>query len=366
MTYALPQDHPKLPGPKTGVLIVNLGTPDATDYWSMRRYLKEFLSDRRVIDTPRLLWWPILNGIILSTRPGRSGKAYAEIWDQETNESPLRRITREQTEMLTERLADLSDDIDVDWAMRYGQPSIADKIQAMTDRGCTRIAVMALYPQYSATTTATVYDTVFKKLQKMRWQPAIRTLQPYHDDAVYVDAVARSIETHLAGLDWEPEVVLASFHGLPKRYFMSGDPYHCHCFKSARMVRERLGWPEEKMKVAFQSRFGPEEWLKPYMDETIRELAQKGVKRVSVVCPGFAADCVETLEEIAIGIREEFEEAGGTHFSMIPCLNQSEPGIDLLEALARRELLGWIDTTKKASVHPATPTMIEAAQDAAD
>ncbi|MCX5496862.1 ferrochelatase [Kaistia dalseonensis] len=338
---ALPAGHPPVAHGRIGLLLVNLGTPDGTDYWSMRRYLKEFLSDRRVIEVPRLLWWPILNLIILTIRPSRSGHAYRSIWNTEKNESPLRTITRAQSEKLALALGD-HEELIVDWAMRYGTPSIQDRLEAMQKAGCERILVAPLYPQYAAATTATVNDKAFDALKTMRWQPALRTLPPYHDDPVYIDALAVSIERSIAALDFEPELVLASFHGLPKEYLDKGDPYYCHCHKTARLLRDRLGWSPERMKLTFQSRFGRAEWLQPYTDKTVEALAKSGVKRIAVVSPGFAADCVETLEEIAMQNAEIFHEHGGEHFAALPCLNDSPEGMTLLEHLARRELMGWI------------------------
>lgn len=338
----LPDGHPTVKAGRVGVLLVNLGTPDGTDFRSMRRYLEEFLTDKRVIEWPKAIWYPILYGIVLNTRPKKSGKAYDEIWNRELDESPLRTITRSQSDKLAERLAGLGDNLDFDWAMRYGNPSIASRLERMQAEGCERILVFPLYPQYSASTTATVNDTVFRKLMKMRWQPAVRTVPPYHDDPTYIEAIAKSIETKLAELDFEPEVVLASYHGIPQSYFRKGDPYHCHCQKTTRLVRERLGWPEDRLKVTFQSRFGPEEWLQPYTDKTVEELARTGTKRIAVINPGFSADCLETLEEIAGEAGEIFHENGGEHFAHIPCLNDSEPGMDLLETIVRRELSGWV------------------------
>ncbi len=334
----LPADHPAVRTGRVGVLLVNLGTPDGTDYWSMRRYLKEFLSDRRVIETPRAVWWPILNGIVLSTRPQKSGAAYASIWNTERGESPLRTFTRAQGEKLAGGLADVT----VDWAMRYGTPTIAERLDALKAAGCDRILIFPLYPQYSASTTATVNDKAFEHLMKLRWQPALRTVPPYHDDPVYVEAIAASIERHLAGLDFEPEVVLASYHGLPQSYFRKGDPYHCHCMKTTRLVRERLGWDEKRLVTTFQSRFGPEEWLQPYTDKTVEKLAGEGVRRIAVLNPGFVSDCLETLEEIAIGVGEIFHEHGGEHYTHIPCLNDGDLGMGVLEAVVRRELMGWV------------------------
>ncbi|MEM8877878.1 MAG: ferrochelatase [Pseudomonadota bacterium] len=338
----LPADHPPVNAGKIGVLVVNLGTPDGTSYWPMRRYLKEFLSDKRVIEWPTFLWWPILNGIVLVTRPKKSGAAYDEIWNQELNESPLRTFTRSQAEKLTGLMSDQADRLEVDWAMRYGNPSIASRMERLQQAGCERILVLPLYPQYSAATTATVNDKVFESLISMRWQPAVRTVPAYHDDPAYIEALARSMETSLASLDFEPEVILASFHGIPQSYFRKGDPYHCHCHKTARLLRERMGWSKDYLRVTFQSRFGPEEWLQPYTDKTVAELAEHGVKRMAVVTPGFSSDCLETLEEIAGEAGEIFEEHGGEQFAFLPSLNDSEDGMVVIETLVRRELSGWI------------------------
>jgi ferrochelatase len=339
-----PPDHPQVQPQRIGVLLLNLGTPDATDYWSMRRYLKEFLSDKRVIDVNPLIWKPLLNLVILTTRPSRSGKAYDAIWNRERDESPLRTITREQCARLAEALGRAlpGHDLLIDWAMRYGKPSTAAVIRRMVEAGCTRLLLFALYPQYAAATTATAYDQAFRALLEERWQPAVRTAQPYFEHPLYIEALARSIEEHLAALPWRPDVVLASFHGLPKRYLMLGDPYHCHCAKTTRLLRERLGWEDGRLRMTFQSRFGREEWLRPYTDETVLELAQSGVKNLAIITPGFAADCVETLEEIAIGVRESFLEHGGANFTHVPCLNASHDHIALLTELVRRELAGWI------------------------
>ncbi|KQY34030.1 ferrochelatase [Rhizobium sp. Root483D2] len=333
-------NHPPVKFGKVGVLLVNLGTPDGTDKVSMRRYLKEFLMDRRVIEWSPFFWYPILFGIVLNTRPAKVGKAYETIWNKDLNESYLRTYTRNQAEIMARSFADLPN-IRVDWAMRYGQPSIRSKMDELQKDGCEKILVFPLYPQYAAATTATVNDEAFKALLKMRWQPALRTVAPYHDDPVYIEALANSITQHLATLDWEPEVVLTSFHGIPKSYFMKGDPYHCQCYKTARLVREKLGWSKEKLQVTFQSRFGPEEWLQPYTDKTVEKLGQDGVKRIAVINPGFVSDCLETLEEIAVEAAETFHHAGGEKFTHIPCLNDSEGGMTVLEHVVRRELMGW-------------------------
>lgn len=343
LTDHLPADHPKVEFGKTGVLLVNLGTPDATDYWSMRRYLKEFLSDRRVIETPRILWWFILNGIVLMNRPKKSGAAYDLIWDKGLDESPLRTITRNQNAKLEARLKEEHPNLVFDWAMRYGNPSIHSRLDALKAQGCERIVVLPLYPQYAAATTATVNDKVFEYLMRQRWQPAVRTAAPYGDHPTYIKAICESMKEELAKLDFEPELVLASFHGVPLSYLQKGDPYHCQCHKTARLMREYLGWGEngDKLKITFQSRFGPEEWLQPYTDETVEKLAKDGVKRLAVITPGFSADCVETLEEIAGEAAEIFKENGGEHFAAIACLNDSAHGMEVIEMLARREIAGW-------------------------
>jgi ferrochelatase len=340
----LPEGHPLIKPQRIGVLLLNLGTPDATDYWSMRRYLREFLSDKRVIDVNPLIWKPLLNLVILTTRPSRSGRAYAAIWNREQDESPLRTITREQCAGVAQALGRALPDLNllVDWAMRYGNPSTRSVIRRMVEAGCTRLLLFALYPQYAAATTATAYDQAFRALLEERWQPAVRTAPPYFDHPLYIQTLARSIEAHLAGLSWHPEVVLASFHGLPKRYLTLGDPYHCQCAKTTRLLRERLGWDESRLRMTFQSRFGREEWLRPYTDETVLELARAGVRNLAIVTPGFAADCLETLEEIAIGARESFLEHGGENFTFVPCLNAGDDHIALLAELVRRELAGWI------------------------
>ncbi|MAY60690.1 MAG: ferrochelatase [Rhizobiales bacterium] len=336
----LPANHPPVKFGKVGVLLVNLGTPDGTDYKSMRRYLAEFLSDRRVIEVPRAIWYPLLHGIILNRRPQKVGKAYEEIWNHEAGESWLRTYTRNQSDKMSGLLGDLPNVV-VDWAMRYGTPTIGSRIEALLKQGCEKIVLFPLYPQYAAATTATVNDHAFRKLMEMRWQPAVRTVPPYHDDPVYIDALARSIENHLASLDWEPELVIASFHGIPLSYFRKGDPYHCQCQKTARLLRERLGWSKDRLMLCFQSRFGREEWLQPYTDKTVEALAQNGTKRLAVFNPGFVSDCLETLEEIAGEAGEIFLHNGGEKFTHIPCLNDSDDGMRVLETVVRRELQGW-------------------------
>jgi ferrochelatase len=340
-TSAMPSGHPNIRFGKVGVLLVNLGTPDGTDYWSMRRYLAEFLSDKRVIEWSRLYWYPILYGIVLNKRPQKVGKAYESIWNKDLNESYLRTFTRSQGQLMGERLKDLPNVV-VDWAMRYGKPSIAERIDALKEQGCEKILLFPLYPQYAASTTATVNDKAFEHLMKLRWQPAIRTVPPYHDDAAYIDALANSVRSKLASLDWEPEMLLASFHGIPQSYFRAGDPYYCHCQKTGRLLGEALGLTSKNFMVTFQSRFGPEEWLQPYTDKTVEKLAQDGVKRIAVMNPGFVSDCLETLEEIAGEAGEIFHHNGGEKFVHIPCLNDSEGGMNVLETVLRRELQGWV------------------------
>lgn len=337
----LPDDHPQVRVHKVGVLLINLGTPDGTDHRSMRRYLQEFLTDSRVIEWPKAIWYPILYGIVLNTRPRRVGKAYEEIWNKDLDESYLRTYTRAQSDKLAEALK-AHDNVIVDWAMRYGNPSIRSRIEALQDQGCDRIVAFPLYPQYSATTTATVNDKVFEALSSMRFMPSVRTVPAYHDEPVYIEALARSIEQHLAELDFEPERVIASYHGIPQSYFMRGDPYHCHCHKTSRLLEQRLGWKKGRLMTCFQSRFGPEEWLQPYTDKTLEELPGQGIKKVATFNPGFVSDCLETLEEIAGEGEEIFHEAGGTHYTHVPCLNDSVEGMSVIETLVRRELQGWV------------------------
>ena len=341
-TGATPTDrHAEIAVGRIGVLVVNLGSPSGTDYWSVRRYLKEFLSDPRVIEIWRPLWWTILNMIVLTTRPSKSGHAYSLVWNHERNEGPLVTITRAQAEKLGASLGTADRRIIVDWAMRYGGPSIVSRIEALKAAGCDRILIAPLYPQYSAATTATVNDAAFAALHKMRWQPALRTLPPYYGDPAYIDALAASLSASLARLDFEPEIVLASYHGLPRAYLEKGDPYYCHCHKTTRLLRDKLGWSEDRLRTVFQSRFGRAEWLQPYTDLTIAELAKNGVKRIAVVMPGFSADCLETLEEIAIRGAATFDQHGGDQFAAIPCLNDGPEGMAFLRTLVRRELSGW-------------------------
>ena len=331
----LPADHPPIPPRKIGVLLTNLGTPDAPDARSVKRYLSEFLSDRRVVEIPAIAWQPILRGIILNTRPKKSAHAYGLVWSDEG--SPLAAITRRQSQALQGAFGET---VLVDYAMRYGNPAIADRLIAMKDAGCERILIAPLYPQYCAATTATANDKAFAALAGLRWQPAIRTLPPYHDDPAYIEALKTQLETQLAALDFVPDAILASFHGMPKRTLELGDPYHCHCRKTARLLSEAMG---RELGVAFQSRFGPAKWLGPATDDTLEALAARGVRKIAVIAPGFSADCLETLEELAIRGRESFIAAGGTDFAYLPCLNDSQPGVAMLRALIGRELRGWVD-----------------------
>jgi ferrochelatase len=335
----LPAGHPPVKTGRIGVLLLNLGTPDGTGYWPMRRYLKEFLSDPRVIEVPRWKWWPILNLIILSVRPGLKGKDYAKIWNTERDEGPLKTITRAQAEKLGIALAD--ERVLIDWAMRYANPSTRGRLEQLQREGCDRILIVPLYPQYAGATTATACDEAFRALTRLRWQPSVRVAPPYFEDPVYIDALAASIRAHIAGLDFEPEVLIASFHGMPQRYLENGDPYHCQCQKTARMLRERLGWAASRWHTTFQSRFGTEPWLQPYTIETVERLAKSGVKRLAIVAPGFSADCLETLEELDMENRAVFLANGGEKFTCVPCLNDSEHGMRVIENVVRRELMGW-------------------------
>lgn len=330
---SVPADHPPILRPRIGVLLTNLGTPDGPDTQSVKRYLAEFLSDKRVVEIPQILWQPILRGIILNTRPQKSAEAYAQVWGPDG--SPLASITKAQSQALQSAFGP---NVSVDWAMRYGRPSIPDRLRAMKAAGCERILLAPLYPQYCGATTATANDKAFETLAAMRWQPALRTLPPYYDDPAYIGALRASVEAGLAVLDFEPEAVVVSFHGMPVRTLELGDPYHCHCQKTGRLLSEALGRP---VIVTFQSRFGRAKWLEPATDDTLEALPGKDIKKIAIIAPGFSADCLETLEELAIRGRESFEEHGGTHFAYLPCLNDSPHGIDMLRALIARELEGW-------------------------
>lgn len=335
----LPSDHPTVKPAKIGVLLLNLGTPDDTSYRGVRRYLAEFLSDKRVIDSPRWFWLPLLYGIILTTRPARSGAAYRKIWDTDNNQSPLLTYTQKITAKVAAHYT--GSEVVVDFAMRYGNPSTQSGIDALIAQGCDKILLHALYPQYSATTTATAYDKAFDYLKTLKRQPAIRTMPTWHDHPAYIELLANKVRASLAALDREPEVILTSFHGLPKRYLMEGDPYHCFCVKTSRLVREALGWPQERWITTFQSRFGPAEWLQPYTDKTLEKLAEDGIKRVAIMSPAFVCECIETLEEIAMEAKESFLEGGGEQFTYIPCLNDDDSHTEFLAELINNELGGW-------------------------
>ncbi|MGP6088647.1 ferrochelatase [Antarctobacter jejuensis] len=339
-----PADHPKLPRPRVGVLLANLGTPDGTDYWSMRRYLNEFLSDQRVIDYPRWKWQPLLQLIILSKRPFTSGAAYKSIWNEEADESPLATITKEQTAKITNRMSlAYGDQVMVDYCMRYGNPSTESKVRKMVEAGCRKILFFPLYPHYAGATSATANDQFFRALMKEKWQPTARIVDPYFEHPMYIEALAQSIERAYAQAESRPEILVCSYHGLPQRYLMEGDPYHCQCQKTTRLLKERLGWDNTQIKTTFQSRFGPEEWLQPYTVEEVARLAKEdGKKHIAICAPAFSADCIETLEEINEEIKESFEEAGGEHFTYIPCLNADEAHIDALTQVIDENLSGWV------------------------
>jgi ferrochelatase len=334
-----PAGHPPVQSPKVGVLLVNLGTPDAPTPSAVRRYLKQFLSDRRVVEIPRLAWWPILNLIILNTRPKKSAHAYQQVWTADG--SPLAAITKAQATALQARLGEA---VTVSWAMRYGNPALGDEVQKLKDAGCNRILVAPLYPQYSSATTATVIDALGDQLAKMRWQPAVRTLPPYYDDPVHIEALRGDIARQLECLSFTPEVLLLSFHGMPERTLHLGDPYHCQCQKTARLLSEQLKphFPDLRIEVTFQSRFGRAKWLEPATDAVLAAEGAKGTRRLAIAAPGFSADCLETCEELAIRGREQFVEAGGEQFAALDCLNAGEAGMAMLDALVRRDLSGWI------------------------
>ena len=333
----LPADHPPVKSGEVGVLLVNLGTPDAPQTGPVRRYLKEFLSDKRVVEIPAIAWQPILRGIVLNTRPRKSAAAYREVWTERG--SPLAAITAEQAEKLQERLGD---SVRVDWAMRYGNPSIPSRLSAMMAAGCDRILLAPMYPQYSGATTATVVDKVNDWLRERRWQPAMRTMPPYHDDPAYIGALAKDLGAQLDALPFVPQVLLLSFHGMPERTLELGDPYHCHCRKTARLLEDALGRPDLRIVTTFQSRFGRAKWLEPATDAMLETQARAGTRKLAIAAPGFSADCLETLEELVIQGREQFTEAGGEDFAVLACLNAREPGMEMLESMVRRELAGWL------------------------
>ena len=339
-----PADHPEIPVAKTGILLANLGTPDNYDYWSMRRYLSEFLSDRRVIDYAPWKWQPLLQLVILTKRPFTSGAAYKSIWNEDKGESPLMTITRDQTTAIADELhGEFGDQVMVDFCMRYGNPSTKSKVREMVEAGCTRILFFPLYPHYAGATSGTANDQFFRALMYETLQPSARTVEPYFQHPEYIEALAQSVETAYAAAEEEPEILVVSYHGMPKRYLLQGDPYHCQCQKTTRLLRERLGWDESKITTTFQSVFGPEEWLKPYTVEEVARLAEEdGKKRIAVIAPAFSADCIETLEEINEEICESFEDAGGEVFTYIPCLNDDPAHVQALSTVIRENLKGWV------------------------
>ncbi len=328
------KDHPKVKFGKTGVLIINLGTPDSTSWWDIRKYLREFLSDRRVIEVNPFIWQIILHMFILTFRPSKTAHAYKQIWRKESNESPLLYFTKRQTEELRNKIG--SEEIIIDFAMRYGNPSINSRLKDLKDKGCENIIILPLYPQYAAATTATVCDEVYRTLMKMRWQPTLQIVPHYESDPLYIEALINSIEKKIKEIDWTPDLIISSYHGIPKSYFDKGDPYHCYCHKTTRLMKEKFNKIE--IQTTFQSRFGPQKWLTPYTDKTLEILPEKGVKNLLVICPGFASDCVETLEEINIQGRESFIEKGGENFDLIPCLNDSSDHIKLFHKLISKYL----------------------------
>ncbi len=328
------KDHPEVKFGKTGVLIVNLGTPDSTGWWDIRKYLKEFLSDRRVIEVNPIVWQIILNLFILTFRPSKTAHAYKKIWRKESDESPLLYFTRNQSKKLNEKIG--NKETIVDFAMRYGNPSISSRLIKLKEEGCENIIILPLYPQYAAATTATVCDEVYRSLMRMRWQPSLQIIPHYESEPLYIDALIKSIDKKINEINWKPDLIISSYHGIPKSYFAKGDPYHCYCHKTTRLMTEKF--KKVDIKTTFQSRFGPQEWLTPYTDKTLEELPKKGIKNLLVLCPGFASDCVETLEEINIQGRESFLDSGGENFDLIPCLNDNSDHIELFEKLVSKYL----------------------------
>jgi ferrochelatase len=340
----LPTDHPKIKPAKIGIVLANLGTPDATDYWSMRRYLSEFLSDKRVVDYSAWLWQPLLQGIILTRRPFSSGAAYRSIWNNELNESPLLTTTRLQANAVKKEIElTYGDNVIVDFAMRYGNPSTGSVIKKLKDQGVEKLVFFPLYPQYAGPTTATANDEAFRTLMKMNWQPSIRTVPAYFDNPLYISALANSVKKKYKSLEKKPDILVCSYHGVPVRYLMEGDPYHCQCQKTTRLLKEALGWEDTNIKTTFQSKFGPEKWLQPYTVEEVARLAEGGKKNIAIMSPAFSSDCVETLEEINEEIFESFEEAGGETFTYIECLNDSDDHIKMMMGILKNELSGWVD-----------------------
>ena len=328
------KNHPEINYGKKGVLLINLGTPDSTGWWDIRKYLKEFLSDRRVIEVNPIIWQIILNSFILTFRPSKTAHAYKKIWRKDTNESPLLYFTKKQSNELNKKIG--NENIVVDFAMRYGNPSIKSKLHQLKEKGCENIIILPLYPQYAAATTATVCDEVYRSLMKMRWQPSLQIIPHYESEPLYIDALVGSIERKIKTLKWTPDLIISSYHGIPKTYFDKGDPYHCYCHKTTRLIKEKF--KKVEIKTTFQSRFGPQEWLTPYTDKTLENLPKEDIKNLLVICPGFASDCVETLEEINIQGRESFIENGGKNFDLIPCLNDSLDHINLFEKLVKKYL----------------------------
>ena len=326
------KDHPNIRFGKTGVLLINLGTPDSTSWWDIRKYLKEFLSDRRVIEVNPVIWKIILNLFILTFRPSKTAHAYKKIWRKDTNESPLLYFTRSQAEKLKSKIE--SENLIVDFAMRYGNPSIKSKLNSLKNLGCENIIILPLYPQYAAATTATVCDEVYRSLMNMRWQPSLQVVPHYESEPFYINALTKSIEKKVSSINWKPDLIISSYHGIPKKYFDKGDPYHCYCHKTTRLMKEK--YSSIDIQTTFRSRFGPQEWLTPYTDKTLERLPKEGVKNLLVICPGFASDCVETLEEINIQGRDTFLKNGGKNFELIPCLNDSSDHIDLFEKLVKK------------------------------
>ena len=325
-------DHPEIKFGKTGLLLVNLGTPDSTNWFDIRKYLKEFLSDKRVIEVNPILWKIILNAFILNFRPSKTAKAYKEIWMKKENMSPLRYYTMMQTKKLSEKIGNQK--IHIDFAMRYGNPSIKSKMKNLQKEGCENIIVLPLYPQYAAATTATVCDEVYRTLMGMRWQPSLQIIPHYESEPLYIDALRNSLNKKISEINWKPDLIIASYHGIPKKYFIKGDPYHCYCQKTSRLLSEKFN--KIPIKTTFQSRFGPQEWLQPYTDKTLEDLPRQGKDKVLVICPGFSSDCVETLEEISIQGKESFIKNGGKNFDVVPCLNDNDDHINLLKHLAQK------------------------------
>ena len=328
-------NHPKIKFGKTGILLVNLGTPDSTSWWDIRRYLKEFLSDTRVIEVNPILWKIILNLFILTFRPSKTAHAYKKIWMKDTNQSPLRYYTKSQTEKLKQKIS--NDNVIVDFAMRYGNPSIKSKLELLQKEGCEKIIIFPLYPQYAAATTATVCDQVYRNLMCMRWQPGLQIIPHYESEPLFIDALVKSIKKKISEINWKPDLIIASYHGIPKKYFIKGDPYHCYCHKTTRLIKEKFD--EISIETTFQSRFGPQEWLRPYTDKTLEKLPAEGKKKVLVICPGFSSDCVETLEEISIQGKESFLKNGGENYDVVPCLNDNDDHIKMMEHIIKKYLI---------------------------